>query len=155
MPSRRAPAILLRVGIIQLRNMPRSSASTHRRDCRIAYFDQGSGNLLYSEPLRAGDGLPQQQATLQLEDDWYTVTRVLDLYDRGGELRQVNVFLAQKKAEKGRKPAANKPVKAAAAKRGRRSTRSMAAGSAGTVSSRKRRAVVPEARKRRSKRQIA
>jgi hypothetical protein len=134
--------------------MPRSS-SGNRRDCRIAYFDQGSGKLLYSEPLRAGDGLPQQQATVQLQDDWYTVARVLDLYDRGGELRQVNVFLAQKKAEKGGKPAANKPVKAAASKRGRRSTRSMAAGSAGTVSSRKRRAVVPEARKRRSKRQIA
>jgi len=135
--------------------MPRSSATTQKRDCRIAYFDQGSCKLLYSEPLRAGDALPQQQATLQLKDDWYTVARVLDLYDRGGELRQVNVFLAQKKAEKGRKPAANKPVKAAAAKRGRRSTRSMTAGSAGTVSSRKRRAVVPDARKRRSRRQIA
>ena len=133
--------------------MPRSSSGI-RRDCRIAYFDQGSGNLLYSEPLRAHDALPQQ-ATLQLEDDWYTVTRVLDLYDRGGELRQVNVFLTRKKAEKGGKPAANKPVKAAAARRGRRSTRSIAAGSAATVSSRKRRAVVPEARKRRSKRQIA
>lgn len=135
--------------------MPRSSDSSRRLDCRIAYFDQGSGKILYSEPLRAGDGLPQQQATLQLEDDWYTVARVLDLYDRGGELRQVNVFLAQKKAEKGRKPAANKPVKAAASKRGRRSMQSMASGSAGTLSSRKRSAVVPEANKRRSKRQIA
>ena len=134
--------------------MPRSSSGI-RRDCRIAYFDQGSGRLLYSEPLRAGDALPQQQATLQLKDDWYTVARVLDLYDRGGELRQVNVFLAQKKAEKSGKPAANKPVKATASKRGRRGTRSMASGSAGRVSSRKRRVVVPEARKRRSKRQIA
>jgi hypothetical protein len=131
------------------------SEGMQRRDCRIAYFDQGTGRMVHAEPLKKGDGLPRQQATLQINDDWYTVARVMDLYDRGGELRQVNVYLAQRKAEKGMRPASNKPVRAAAVKRGSRRARSMAAGEAGTVSSRKRSVVVPEARKRRSKRSVA
>jgi hypothetical protein len=126
-----------------------------RLDCRIAYFDQGTGKIIHAEPLKKGDGLPRQQATLQIGHDWYTVARVLDLYDRGGELRQVNVYLAQRKAERAGKPAANKPVRAAAVKRAATSTRSLAAGEAGSLSSRKRSAVVPEAAKRRSKRNIA
>ena len=134
--------------------MPRS-ATIQRLDCRIAYFDQGTGEILYSEPLNAGDGLPQQQATVQLGENWYTVARVLDLYDQGGELRQVNVFMTPKKAQKHHKPAGNKPVKAAALKRRPTSMRSLAAGSPETLSSRKKMAAVPDARKRRSKRRIA
>jgi hypothetical protein len=111
--------------------------------------------MVHAEPLKRGDGLPRQQATLQLGHDWYTVARVLDLYDRGGELRQVNVYLAQRKAEKGGKPAANNPVRAAAVKRAGTGSRSLAAGEAGSLSSRKRSTVVPEAAKRRSKRNIA
>lgn len=132
-----------------------TSESMQRRDCRIAYFDQGTGKMVHAEPLKRGDGLPRQQATLQVGDDWYTVTRVMDLYDRGGELRQVNVYLAQHKAEKGRQPARKKPVRAAAVKRASRSKRSLAAGEAGSLSSRKRAAVVADARKRRSKRNVA